>query len=134
MRVKLLTEHYLELISLKVCCTGLSESTLSNATLLEITCHGSNGRAYEILRLIAIEQKWPMNPHADVSSGVRGKIPRDPPGSSVNGVGHPDIFVNVYFTEHRTNLLRGAVRPLFSRESVSVFLRKPVATSDFPMP
>ena len=28
MRVKLLTEHYFEILSLKGCCTGSSESTL----------------------------------------------------------------------------------------------------------
>ena len=28
MTVKLLTEHFFEFLSLKVCCTGLSESTL----------------------------------------------------------------------------------------------------------
>ena len=40
--VKLLTEHQFEFLSLKGDCTGASESTLvKNATLLEITCHGS---------------------------------------------------------------------------------------------
>ena len=39
MIVKLLTEHHLEFLSLKGCCTGSSESTL--VKLLEITCHGS---------------------------------------------------------------------------------------------
>ena len=39
MIVKLLTEHYLEFLSLKGCFTGSSESTLvkMNAILLEIT-------------------------------------------------------------------------------------------------
>ena len=42
MNIKLLTEHHLEFLSLKGGCTGSSESTLvKNATLLEITCHGS---------------------------------------------------------------------------------------------
>ena len=43
MTVKLLTEHHLEFQSLKGGCTGSSESTQSwqNATLLEISCHGS---------------------------------------------------------------------------------------------
>ena len=41
MSVKLLTEHYLEFLSLKGSCTGSSESTLQNATLLEISCRGS---------------------------------------------------------------------------------------------
>ena len=42
MSVKLLTEDHLEFLSLKVGCTGPSESTVfKNATLLEITCHGS---------------------------------------------------------------------------------------------
>ena len=41
---KLLTEHHLEFLSLEGGCTGSSESILvKNATLLEITCHGSNG-------------------------------------------------------------------------------------------
>ena len=39
MIVKLLTEHLLEVLSLKGGCTGLSESTL--VKMLEITCHGS---------------------------------------------------------------------------------------------
>ena len=41
--VKLLTEHYLEFLSLKGGCTGSSVSvyTGQNTTLLEITCHGS---------------------------------------------------------------------------------------------
>ena len=43
MSVKLLTENILEVLSLKGGCTGSSESTLVNATLLEITCHGSIG-------------------------------------------------------------------------------------------
>ena len=42
MTLKLLTEHHLEFLSLKGGSTGSSESTLvQNATLLEITCHGS---------------------------------------------------------------------------------------------
>ena len=43
MIVKLLTEHHLEFLSLKGGCTGSSESAFQNATLLEITCHGSFG-------------------------------------------------------------------------------------------
>ena len=43
MIVKLLTEHHLEFQRLNGGCTGSSESTLvKNATLLKITCHGSN--------------------------------------------------------------------------------------------
>ena len=43
MSVKLLTEHHFGFQSLKGGCTGLSESyTCQNATLLEITCHGSH--------------------------------------------------------------------------------------------
>ena len=38
MTVKLLTEHHLEFLSLKEGCRASSEQ---NATLLEITCHGS---------------------------------------------------------------------------------------------
>ena len=38
MTVKLLTEHNLEFVSLKGGCTG----SCQNATLLEITCRGSN--------------------------------------------------------------------------------------------
>ena len=42
MIVKLLTEHHLQFLSLKGGCRGLSESTnIKNATLLEISCHGS---------------------------------------------------------------------------------------------
>ena len=41
MIVKLLTEHHLEFLSLKGGCTGSSESKMSNAKLLEISCHGS---------------------------------------------------------------------------------------------
>ena len=45
MNVKLLTEHYLEFLSSKGGCTGSSKSiyTCQNATLLEITRHGSYG-------------------------------------------------------------------------------------------
>ena len=43
MTLRLLTEYDLEFLSLKVACTGSSESThVKNATSLEITCHGSN--------------------------------------------------------------------------------------------
>ena len=41
MNVKLLTEHHLEVLSLKGGCTGSSESIRQNATLLEISCRGS---------------------------------------------------------------------------------------------
>ena len=42
MSVKLLTEHHFEFLSLKGGYTGWSESnTCQNATLLEITYHGS---------------------------------------------------------------------------------------------
>ena len=41
MSVKLLTEYHLEFLSLKGGCTGSSESTRQNATLLEISCHCS---------------------------------------------------------------------------------------------
>ena len=37
MNIKLLSEHHLEFLSLKGCCTGSSVSTI----LLEITCRGS---------------------------------------------------------------------------------------------
>ena len=41
--IKLPTKHHLEFLSLKVGCTGSSESThAKHTTLLEITCHGSN--------------------------------------------------------------------------------------------
>ena len=39
MIVKLLTEHHLELLSLKE--AAQARMNLQNATLLEITCHGS---------------------------------------------------------------------------------------------
>ena len=42
MIVKILTEHYLKFLSLKGGCRGSSESTRQNATLLEISCTGSN--------------------------------------------------------------------------------------------
>ena len=42
MIVKLLTEYHLEFLSLKGGCRGSSESThVKNASLLEISCHGS---------------------------------------------------------------------------------------------
>ena len=41
MTVKLLTEHHLKFLSLRVGRTDLAESTCQNATLLEITCCGS---------------------------------------------------------------------------------------------
>ena len=41
MIVKLLTEHHLDFISLKGGCRGSSKSTCQNASLLEISCHGS---------------------------------------------------------------------------------------------
>ena len=40
MNIKLLNEHHSEFLSLKG-CTGSFEYTDQNATLLEITCHGS---------------------------------------------------------------------------------------------
>ena len=42
MTVQLLTEHILEFLSLKGSCTGSSEYSCQNATMLEISCHGSN--------------------------------------------------------------------------------------------
>ena len=39
--IKLLTELHLEFLRLKGGCTGSSESTRQNATLLEISCIGS---------------------------------------------------------------------------------------------
>ena len=51
MTVKLLTEHHLEFLSLKGGCTGSAESTLVNATLLEITYHDSFClRVFNLLR------------------------------------------------------------------------------------
>ena len=41
MIVKLLTEQHLEFLSFNGDCTGSSESSRQNATLLEITLHGS---------------------------------------------------------------------------------------------
>ena len=42
MIVKLLTEHFMEFLSLKRGCRGSSESTyVKNATLLEISCRAS---------------------------------------------------------------------------------------------
>ena len=42
MIVKLITDRHWEFLSVKGYCIGLSESTRQNATLLEITYHGSN--------------------------------------------------------------------------------------------
>ena len=41
MIVKLLTERHLEFLSLKGGCTGSSESSCQNTTLLELSCRGS---------------------------------------------------------------------------------------------
>ena len=41
MSVRLLTEHHLEFLSLKGGCRDLRSTLVKNATLLEITCHGS---------------------------------------------------------------------------------------------
>ena len=54
MDVKLLTEFYLEFLSLKVGCTGLSEYTCQNATLLEILCHGS----YVLYSFVFLAYYW----------------------------------------------------------------------------
>ena len=49
MTVKLLNKQHLGYLSLKGGCTGSSESTLvKNATLLEITCYGSNAFSYSV--------------------------------------------------------------------------------------
>ena len=55
MRVKPLTEHDLEFLSLLGGCTGSSECTLTsqNATLLEITCHGTNVLSFALLNKMA---------------------------------------------------------------------------------
>ena len=50
MIVKLLTEHHLEFLSLKGGCMDLSRVyTCQNATLLEISCTGSNIILYILL-------------------------------------------------------------------------------------
>ena len=55
MTVKLLTEHHLEFLSLKVGCTGSSESIhVKNATLLEITCHSSTMLSHHILESMSV--------------------------------------------------------------------------------
>ena len=52
MVVKLLTEHDLEFLSLKVGCTGSSKALLvAHTTLLEITCRGSNVKHFYMLLL-----------------------------------------------------------------------------------
>ena len=51
MTVKLLTEHHLEVLSLKRGCVY----TCQNATLLEITCHGSYVFGIHFFRDIDIE-------------------------------------------------------------------------------
>ena len=64
MTVKLLTEHHLGLLSLKGGCTGSSESTLvQNATLLEITCHGSYAFACLSLHWPPMQQELVSSPH-----------------------------------------------------------------------
>ena len=72
MSVKLLTVHNLEFLSFKGGCTGSSECSCPNATLLEMTCHGSYVPVHETLVLITHAQKPPIKAHADVSRGVRG--------------------------------------------------------------
>ena len=42
MSVKLLTKHHLDFLSLKGAAHACPSLHLSNATLLEITCHGSD--------------------------------------------------------------------------------------------
>ena len=58
MSVKLLTEHHLEFLSLKVGCTGSSESTHVKISLLEITCHGSyclSGRKHTLVLSVTFQ-------------------------------------------------------------------------------
>ena len=50
MNVKLLTEQYLEFLSLKGGYTGSSESTSQNTTLTEITCHSSDIQMSQCMR------------------------------------------------------------------------------------
>ena len=59
MNVMLLTEHHLEFLSLKGGCT------CQNATLLEITCHGSKGYAKtcEISLFSGIEKSAKRSAH-----------------------------------------------------------------------
>ena len=54
MSVKLLAEHLSEVLSLKGGSTCSSESTLENATLLEITCHGSYNITESMYSLIFV--------------------------------------------------------------------------------
>ena len=57
MTVKLLTEQNLESLSLTGGCTGSSESTqCQNATLLEITCHGSIMCSFTVLKVASVTQ------------------------------------------------------------------------------
>ena len=54
MTVKLLTKHHLEILSLKGGCTGSCEYACQNATLLEITCHGSLMIIFLLLKITLI--------------------------------------------------------------------------------
>ena len=70
MIVKLLTEQHLEFLSLKGGCTGSFEYSYQNATLLEITCRGSNARDSNITALDLIS----VNPFLFGSIGAfRGR-------------------------------------------------------------
>ena len=90
MTVQLLTEHHLEFLSLKRDCTGSSESTCQNATLLEITCHGSYmcnifGGLCEIGPLSAYIPVCvhDNNSASQVTDGIVYKLIDDPPGFHV---------------------------------------------------
>ena len=69
MTVKLLTEHYLEFLSIKRQHKFVFNFTCQNARLLEITCRGSCEPDHEVLVLLS---KPPLNLHYDISNGVRG--------------------------------------------------------------
>ena len=56
MSVKLLTEHHLEFLSLKRGCTGSSDSTYVNMTLLEITCHSSYKYPSSFLKILEVSE------------------------------------------------------------------------------
>ena len=58
MTLKLLTEQHLEFLSLKGGCTGSSVYSCQNATLLEITCHGSILFSCKIFSITIFTRIW----------------------------------------------------------------------------
>ena len=119
MSVKLLTEHYLEFISLKRGCTGWSESTLVKMP----HCWKSHVVTHIILFILQ-QEEINLRPNRNFTTALRPSVPTMLPKSAqaAPSTGPPMMSGSQFMSEQRANNLNPLLAKQVSITLVCAFL------------